>query len=174
MKLRSLSISLLAASCTFGGSDEDPTMGLRPSDAGPSVDAPTLDAAARVDAAPIDAKVSAKDSALPTDAAPTLLCTPATAVDVCDPVHNTGCDPFTQCEIDPTASTASGRCVYWNVQLGDQCSSDGLATTCEGPASCVDGSCRTPCYCDEDCGAGSCCRAAAPGPAGPVMLCEPC
>ncbi|MET0285372.1 MAG: hypothetical protein ABW352_12910 [Polyangiales bacterium] len=171
----SLGFVWFVASCTLGGSDEDPTNGIVPEDASAPLDAATLDARVELDASTTPRDASPADSAqAPVDAVVEQVCEPSPAPAVCDPVKNTECPPLMQCEIDPEATMPSGRCVFWMLQILDQCSSDGLNTTCEGPSSCVDGTCRKPCYCDADCDMGACCKGAAPGPAGPIKLCEPC
>jgi hypothetical protein len=171
---RFLCFAWLLASCTFGGSDEDPTNGIVPVDGGAPLDAASLDARVVLDAdtPPRDARPA--DSELPAVDAAVEVCQPNPAPAVCDPVKNTECPPLMQCELDPDATMPAGRCVFWQLQILDECSSDGLNTTCEGPTSCVAGTCRKPCYCNADCDMGSCCKGAAPGPAGPVKLCEPC
>ncbi len=163
--------SLVVASCTFGGSDEDPSNGYEPVDAGAAIDAASVDAVAALDASPRNDSGPSQDSGGPTvDANVPQICTPATPVAVCDPVKNSGC-LFSQCEIDSSATTPSGRCVLATLPLGATCSSDGFSTSCTAPNSCVNGTCQKPCYCDADCDMGTSCKGAAPGPAGPLKLC---
>jgi hypothetical protein len=206
----------LIAGCAFGGSDADPTHGLKTVSAGPSMDAgvgggeggddgddgpPVIldasvheDAAKTSDAGAGEAGVSdagasdagasdagagdagssdagASEAGPAVDGGGTASCTPGTGVPVCDPVRNSGCSLFTQCDIDTDAAVQAGRCVSWT--LGSSaCSASSTSTTCDARSACVDGTCRKLCYCDSDCAAGTKCNGTAPGPAGSVKICQ--
>ncbi|MET0284600.1 MAG: hypothetical protein ABW352_09030 [Polyangiales bacterium] len=187
--------SLLLASCTFGGSEEDPTNGLSAMtgtlDAGePSTaDDDDGDDGAGDDEEPmsrLDASMWSDATVIPSDAtvadggrrdagradAGGNMCTPVTAPAVCDPVKNTGCSLFLRCDLDPAASTPAGRCLFTGLSLGGECTANALSTTCEVGSTCVDGACRKTCYCNADCGAAQKCTGTAPGAEGPVKLCE--
>jgi hypothetical protein len=93
---------------------------------------------------------------------------------VCDPVHNTGCNPFQQCDVNPLVTTApTGQCVFG----ADGGSAAGCLATiftesCAPQFTCVDGGCRQLCFCNADCTVGQCCTDRS-GPAG-FTLCGPC
>jgi hypothetical protein len=176
-----LSCSVLAA-CAFGGSDEDPRTPVGPEpvermDAAiPDAEEPEpmarMDASTRVDAdvAPlVDAAGTLLDADIPAES-----CEPAMAIAVCDPVRNTGCPALTQCDIEPTATAATGRCVFYQAPLDPSaCASNVYASTCAAQSACVANACRSVCYCDADCPAGErCTDTAAPGPAGVFKLCS--
>ncbi|HEX4478120.1 MAG TPA: hypothetical protein VH142_23710 [Polyangiaceae bacterium] len=104
-------------------------------------------------------------------------CQPPTPAAVCDPVKNIGClIPLSFCDIDPTQSTPSGRCVFpTSPAPGDAgaCAVAVLSESCAPLSTCVNGACRRLCYCDSDCPVGSCCTDPAPGPRA-FRLCAPC
>lgn len=188
MNLRVATMSVLLASCTFGGSDEDPTNGLSPVQVNIDGGEPSTDGDDADDDEPmtrLDASSSRPDSSVRGDASAgdsgardggakdggSTICKAPTAHVVCDPVNNTGCNPFAQCDVDPDGMSASGRCVYWTISLGG-CSANALNETCDPKNTCVNNTCRKLCYCDSDCPSGQKCSEAAPGPAGPVKLCK--
>lgn len=104
-------------------------------------------------------------------------CQPPAPAAVCDPVKNVGCLlPLSFCDIDPTQSTPSGRCVFPTTPApGDAgaCTVAVLSESCAPLSTCVNGACRRLCYCDSDCPVGACCTDPAPGPRA-FKLCAPC
>ena len=92
----------------------------------------------------------------------------------CNPVRNTGCNPFQQCDVDTSQTkTPTGICVFNNgSDGGTSCSSSVLAESCPPQSTCVSGGCRTLCFCGADCPVGECCSDTS-GPAG-FTLCRPC
>jgi hypothetical protein len=101
-------------------------------------------------------------------------CSDASAVAVCDPVHNTGCNPFQQCDVDPgQTSTPTGLCLFNGGQAdAGSCSMSLVSETCPPKSTCVSGACRQLCGCDSDCAAGECCSDTG-GPPG-FLLCKTC
>jgi hypothetical protein len=182
--LSALVASLAFTACRFGGPSADPNAYVSfPSDAeaevGPT-DA-TLEASLPLDdATTLDAPVdeAAVDDAALDGAAPDA---PArTAGDcgissaVCDPVHNTGCPSFQQCDVDPTqATTPTGVCVFNSGPTeGGACSSSVFQESCPPQSTCVSGACRALCACDSDCKVGECCSDTSGPPR--FMLCQAC
>jgi hypothetical protein len=88
---------------------------------------------------------------------------------VCDPVHNTGCNPFQQCDVNPSdADVPTGQCVgapFGGGSDASPCTANFLTETCSAKSTCVNGGCRALCFCDGDCPAGLCCSdpSGAPG-----------
>ncbi len=83
----------------------------------------------------------------------------AAAVAVCNPVHNTGCNPLQQCDVDVSQTTTpTGLCVF-NGGAPDTgpCSASVVNESCAPRFTCLSGSCRELCFCDADCPAGQCC-----------------
>jgi hypothetical protein len=90
----------------------------------------------------------------------------SSTVAVCDPVHNTGCNPFQQCDIDPSqASTPTGLCLFGGGTDAGTCLATIFTESCPPNSTCVDGGCRTLCFCNGDCPVGECCsdRSGPPG-----------
>jgi hypothetical protein len=97
------------------------------------------------------------DAAQPTDSGAG--CTPA-AVAVCNPVTNDGCPDSTQCAIDFAAEELAGYCIFSGplpMDSGVGCLNTGVTESCPGSSTCVDGLCRTLCFCDADCEEEQCC-----------------
>jgi hypothetical protein len=99
-------------------------------------------------------------------------CGPTVAI--CDPVHNTGCNPLQQCDVDTTQTmTPTGVCVFNSgADAGGPCTTSIFTESCPPEATCVSGACRAVCFCDTDCPAGDCCSDTS-GPAG-FTLCQKC
>lgn len=98
----------------------------------------------------------------------------AATVAVCNPVHNTGCNPLQQCDVDVSQTTTpTGLCVF-NGGASDTgpCSSSIVSESCPPQFTCVGSGCRELCFCDADCPAGQCCSDTS-GPQG-FTLCRPC
>jgi hypothetical protein len=174
------------AGCRFGGPSADPEAYLTfPSDA--SADAAGTDATTEAstpvdDAMTEDATASDADEAEAEEgdgAADAPGTRPANdacgrTVAVCDPVENTGCNPFQQCDVDSTQTvTPTGVCVFNNGPTdGGPCTSSVFSETCPPHFTCSAAECRPLCACDADCPAGQCCSDAT-GPAG-FLLCQAC
>jgi hypothetical protein len=100
------------------------------------------------------------------------LCSPAVMVAVCDPVHNTGCNPLQQCDVDPSQMTMpTGLCVFGGGTEGGACTMSIFTESCPPKSTCVDGGCRPLCFCNADC-PGQCCSDNS-GPPG-FTMCGPC
>lgn len=95
----------------------------------------------------------------------------AATVPVCDPVHNTGCNPFQQCDVDPLQSAPTGLCLFGAMEAG-VCTSSIVSESCPPRSTCVDGGCRQLCFCNADCPVGQCCSDHS-GPSG-FTLCRTC
>jgi hypothetical protein len=94
-------------------------------------------------------------------------------VAVCDPVHDTGCNPLQQCDVDPSQTTTpTGLCVFAAAPEGGPCTSTVFTESCPARSTCFGGSCRELCFCDADCPAGRCCSDTS-GPPG-FLLCGSC
>jgi hypothetical protein len=94
-------------------------------------------------------------------------------VPVCDPVHNKGCNPFQQCDVDPNQKTTpTGLCLFGSASDSGPCTATLLNETCLPTFTCVSGGCRQLCFCTADCPAGQCCSDTS-GPPG-FTLCQPC
>jgi hypothetical protein len=182
-----LATTVTVAACRFGGPSGDPEAYVAiPSDAAADATTgapPPLDDASAVapgvDAAAPGDDASTNDGAAsdgPSDA----LAPPADArgcgapIAVCDPIRNTGCNPFQQCDVDLTQTAApTGVCVFNSGSSeGGACSSSVFSETCSPRSTCVNGACRALCSCDADCAAGECCSDTG-GPPG-FTLCRPC
>lgn len=198
MKLWTVFVCTTSVACTYGGSDDDPLMGLSPGertdpeasgDLGTGDDSstpspstpmtpatpttPTPGGGAQQNQPPTKVTADAGMSTTPTK--PADGCGPATPVETCDPVRNTGCPPLTQCDIETSATTPTGRCVFFQATPGVPCSSSFVNVTCDAQNTCVAGACRKMCYCDTDCPPGNCCKdSSGPGPSGVFKLCTPC
>ncbi len=97
----------------------------------------------------------------------------ALTVAVCDPIHNTGCDPLHQCDVNTLVPTPpTGLCVFGGTTDAGACTSSLLNETCEPGSTCVDGGCRQLCACNGDCPAGECCSDTS-GPPG-FTMCRAC
>jgi hypothetical protein len=100
------------------------------------------------------------------------LCSPVVTVAVCDPVHNTGCNPLQQCDVDPSqTSMPTGQCVFGGGAEGGTCTTSIFTESCPPKSTCVDGGCRQLCFCNADC-PGQCCSDNS-GPPG-FTMCGPC
>jgi hypothetical protein len=102
-------------------------------------------------------------------------CGPAIAV--CNPIHNSGCNPFQQCDVDPRLSSASapvGTCLNYNGSdaATGACMVSIFNESCSAGSTCIDGGCEKLCTCATDCASGQCCLANA-GPPG-FSLCGVC
>jgi hypothetical protein len=110
------------------------------------------------------------DSA-PDDVAQTGAC--SSTVAVCDPVHNTGCNPLQQCDVNPLQATVpTGQCVFGGGVDAGGCTASFVNESCAPKSTCVDGGCRQLCFCNADCPPGQCCSDTS-GPPG-FTLCRPC
>jgi hypothetical protein len=101
-------------------------------------------------------------------------CSSAASVAVCDPIHNTGCNPLQQCDVDPSVqSPPTGLCLFNSAQAeGGACTMSIVSESCSPGSTCVSGTCRQLCACDGDCMSGECCSDTG-GPPG-FLLCQPC
>ena len=102
-------------------------------------------------------------------------CMPTVAV--CDPVHNTGCNPLQQCDVDSqntTASKPTGLCVFPGGGSVDAspCTATFVNESCAPKSTCVSATCRLLCFCTSDCPTGQCCSDTS-GPLG-FRLCRTC
>lgn len=99
-------------------------------------------------------------------------------VAVCNPVHNTGCNPLQQCDVNPTPPTPgmpTGNCVFGSgsdAGAAGACTMSVFTESCAAGSTCVDGGCRQVCFCNADCPTGQCCSDTS-GPAG-FTLCGAC
>jgi hypothetical protein len=94
-------------------------------------------------------------------------------VAICDPVHNTGCNPLQQCDVDPTQTmTATGLCLFYSASDSGPCTATAFTESCPAKSTCVTGACKALCFCDSDCPTGQCCSDTS-GPAG-FTLCGTC
>lgn len=89
----------------------------------------------------------------------------------CDPVHDTGCDPGLQCDVDFAQPMAS-LCAFSTPYDAGPCVTTPLSESCPERNTCLDGICRSLCFCDADCAAGECCLE--PLDTLGWMLCAPC
>jgi hypothetical protein len=98
----------------------------------------------------------------------------ATPVAVCNPVHDTGCNPLQQCDVDTTqTATPTGLCVFnATSEGGGACTMTFVSESCLPGQTCVSGTCRSLCFCNADCQVGQCCS----DPSGPqgFTLCAAC
>jgi hypothetical protein len=99
-------------------------------------------------------------------------CSPMVAI--CNPVHNSGCNPLQQCDVDTTQKTTpTGVCVFNSGSEGSaSCTTSIFTESCPPQSTCVNGNCRSLCFCKSDCPAGQCCSDTS-GPTG-FTLCQPC
>jgi hypothetical protein len=181
-----IALTLAPAACRFGGPSGDPSAyETFPSDGGQDA---TADADASAPPSDLDAAEDAGDDAGSDDgetgAGDGPVDAPAEArassdacggtIPVCDPIHDTGCNPFQQCDVDPSqTSTPTGLCVFnGGSSDGAPCSSSVLNESCPPEFTCSSGECRPLCACDADCPIGQCCSDTT-GPAG-FVLCAPC
>jgi hypothetical protein len=191
VKLLAGALLIGVAACRFGGPSADPAQYVAFADASAEVgtgvgssDDASIDADlgtgsdattdATPDVAETDDTGTASDGAVigPSPEGSTgASCTPTAAV--CDPVHNTGCNPLQQCDVDPTQTqTPTGLCLFYSSADAATCLATAFTESCAQGSTCVGGACRAVCYCDSDCPVGQCC----PGTshAGPFRLCESC
>jgi hypothetical protein len=101
-------------------------------------------------------------------------CASTADVAVCDPIHNTGCNPLQQCDVSSLQSSPpTGNCVFnsGSTDAGG-CTTSVFSESCPAKSTCVDGGCRQLCVCNGDCPVGQCC-ADTSGPAG-FTLCGSC
>jgi hypothetical protein len=98
----------------------------------------------------------------------------AVAVAVCDPVHNMGCNPLQQCDVDTSqTSTPTGLCVFNSgSEGGGVCTMTFVSESCAPKHTCASGVCRALCFCNADCPSGQCCSDTS-GPRG-FTLCQTC
>ena len=133
------------------------------SPASPAADAPAGDVeAGDLDAGDFDAP--------PGD--PNSPCSSMVTVPVCDPVHNTGCNPLQQCDVDPAQTKPTGLCLFGGGAEAGVCTSSIFTESCAPRSTCVDGGCRPLCFCNADCPLGQCCTDPS-GPSG-FKLCGAC
>jgi hypothetical protein len=169
--------------CKLGGPSGDPEAYVpSPSDASTSTGA--LDASAEDGSPPPAGEASTQDepgvlddglldSSGFDDAQASTCSDAASAIAVCDPIHDTGCNPFQQCDVDPSQTTTpAGLCLFYSAADGGACSATVFTETCPARSTCVGGACRTLCACAGDCPAGECCSDTS-GPPG-FTLCAPC
>jgi hypothetical protein len=131
-------------------------------------------AAAGDDAAPGDAASPdvAGDASTPDRVVEGGAC--AATVAVCDPVHDTGCNPLQQCDVDMSqTSTPTGICVFNSgSEAGGSCTMTFVSESCPPKNTCVSGVCRPLCFCNGDCPIGRCCSDTS-GPRG-FTVCGAC
>lgn len=184
-RLRGLLLLAGLEACQFGGPTGSPYDYVTFPDAGDDGTVPSGsdDATVAVGTDDVTVTVGSDDAtvALPDDS-------PAPSVDdasldaddcdpsvlVCDPVHNTGCNPLQQCDVNPTQTTTpAGLCVF-NGGATDaaMCTSSIVSESCAPGMTCVRGACQSLCFCDSDCPVGHCCSDTS-GPAG-FLLCQSC
>jgi hypothetical protein len=111
-----------------------------------------------------------------TDVATGTACEPPFAVDVCEPVCNSGCPALSRCDVSdvPHAGTCVG---IWITQEGDACFKGNGTDSCAVGLTCLEGKCARLCYRDDDCARpGRCCARALEGSAGKTgfRTCAPC
>ncbi|MGO9839557.1 MAG: hypothetical protein ACLP1X_35720 [Polyangiaceae bacterium] len=174
--------------CRFGGPSADPSQYVSADDGSSSPEA--SDEASSGDEASVesdmpDASSEAAQGALldatadegagknpfPEESTAVSNCQPS--VPVCDPVHNTGCNPLQQCDVDPTQTqTPTGLCVFGSPSDAAMCLATAVTESCGPGSTCAGGTCRSLCYCDSDCPPGQCCSGTSN--AGAFLLCESC
>jgi hypothetical protein len=98
----------------------------------------------------------------------------AATVAVCDPIHNTGCNPLQQCDVDTTqTSTPTGLCLFNSGgDGGGACIMSFVSEACPPHQTCVGSACKALCFCNADCPTGQCCSDTS-GPQG-FTLCGVC
>ncbi|MGH7269659.1 MAG: hypothetical protein ACREJ3_04445, partial [Polyangiaceae bacterium] len=170
-RLAGVAVATLTA-CRFGGPSADPEAYVSfPGDASAmlaGVDA-SMSAPPAVDAGSVPGEAGGQDRGAP---GPTGVvdamagdarasCSEAgSSVPVCDPVRNTGCNLFQQCDVDPNKKTTpTGLCLFNSPQDGGQgpCLMSLVSESCPPKTTCVSGACHPLCACDGDCPAGECC-----------------
>jgi hypothetical protein len=174
--------------CRFGGPSADPSQyvslddGSSPPDASEEISSgdDASEASDATDAsseatqgAPLDATPdqTAGEDVSPEASMAVANCQPSFAV--CDPVHDTGCNPLQQCDVDPTQTqTPTGLCVFNSPSDAATCLATALTESCGSGSTCVGGACRSLCYCDSDCPARQ--RCSGTSTAGGFLLCESC
>ena len=178
--LRDLFLFAGLSACQFGGPSGDPSHYVPSPEAGDdgSVEVPSDD----VTVVPIEGSSSAP---VPDSSVDDGLESGSTADDadidggcnqtvaVCDPVHDTGCNPLQQCDVNPTQTTTpTGLCVFNGPSEAAVCTSSIVNESCAPGMACISGACRSLCFCDSDCHQGDCCTDTS-GPAG-FLLCQSC
>ncbi len=172
----------LATACRLGGPSADPdqyvafpdaakdatSASMPPLSGGGSPPSPAGDASAD-DLEAGDLEAGDFDAALDDPSTP---CSSMVTVPVCDPVHNTGCNPLQQCDVDPAQTKPTGLCLFGGGADGGACTSSIFTESCAPKSTCVDGGCRPLCFCNADCPLGQCCSDRS-GPSG-FKLCGPC
>ncbi len=171
--------------CRFGGPSADPDAYLTfPEEGGADASTSTDEAAAP--SAPPAAEEAGAAGPVPADDGASSSDDSATGggggdagrcsatVPVCDPVHNTGCNPLQQCDVDPTQkTTATGLCLFYSgSDASGACMSTGITESCAAKQTCVSGACRSLCFCNADCAPGDCCSDTSG--AAPFTLCQRC
>jgi len=82
-------------------------------------------------------------------------------VATCNPVTNEGClaELQQQCAADLLSNTLAGYCIFSAPAPAPDgsCLNTGVTESCPPTQTCVDGLCRTLCFCDDDCEEGRCC-----------------
>jgi hypothetical protein len=180
MKRRCAMSLALVAACRFGGPSAKPEEYVALTDAAaeagrspegiPGDDAGSSLPPAEGSAPPDDTGMPG-DGGVLDDATEEGACSASVAV--CDPVHNTGCNPLQQCDISPLqTSVPTGQCVFGGAADSGLCTVSIVNESCAPRSTCVDGGCRQLCFCNADCPAGQCCSDRS-GPAG-FSLCRPC
>jgi hypothetical protein len=178
-----------SAACRFGGPSADPnayvsfptdataTDGAEDASMSEALDAPeSIDGTARVDAPADDAPADDASAGEGGSDAPSTdghaAC--ASAIAVCDPIHDTGCNALQQCDVDLTqATTPTGACVFNSAQSdGGPCTVSVLSESCPPRFTCIASACHALCACDSDCPPTTCCSDTG-GPPG-FRLCQPC
>jgi hypothetical protein len=183
MKARCLVALGVLGACRFGGPSANPYEYVSFPDA--ATDAPYASSADDASPPPADdssppppddggpgddAEGGGDSDGPPDDAAGSGSCSGTVAV--CDPIHNTGCNPLQQCDVDPLeTSTPTGLCVFGAMEAG-VCASSIVSESCPPKSTCVDGGCRQLCFCNADCPVGQCCSDTS-GPPG-FILCRTC
>jgi hypothetical protein len=85
----------------------------------------------------------------------------------CQPPDVTGCNPVTNegclaelgqhCALDPLQPTPTGYCIFTAPMDAGVCLNTGLTESCPPMTACLDGECRSLCFCDADCEEEKCC-----------------
>lgn len=158
--------------------DQSPDVALVARDAGRlAIDAapPARDDGPAVGTEGLDASQPASDADIKAsgDAA---VCNSARAIEVCNPIKDTGCSPELgmQCDVDLQAAVLQGQCVFKApLPDGGGCLNVPPTETCPPGQTCVDlRECRRVCLCNSDCEPGNCCTAPL-GEQG-FRTCSPC
>ncbi|HEY0705154.1 MAG TPA: hypothetical protein VGG33_00050 [Polyangia bacterium] len=175
---------LSTSGCRFGGPE------VSPGDAGVRIPVPVQDTAAPLPEVAVAPDVMVPDPAPPIDAGTTppidtgagggdgsiASCGAPFAVQVCDPVCNSGCSALLRCDVSDTPQT--GACVgIWIGQVGDACFKGTGTDSCAAGLTCLDNKCAKLCYRNADCTtAGTCCSRELEGSSGKTSfkVCAPC